>query len=1039
MITYACLGFAENIYRLLGIKNKVEKEIIDDSILIDVIKNKILILYRNNIKNVVLYNNKLNLESLIVEKIYLDCNIILVGSDDEASEVINRLYYNKQGIYIDYYSLFNEENFTKVLNINSSENVSINNLIFLKNKIINRKQLWKRVKLDGVYKILEQNIEESTSGSEYFYKLKNIYDIQEKLYKYNVSNVTVIFDDEHYLNELKKVIPNKWIVQYINCKDSLDFSYDKISDLLILLNLKENLSFVYNVDHKYMIDIIIDRAVVINNYNRSFDIFICPNIKNNVISSKTLLSQLIERFFNQIIWYENYDTILNKIILLLKYIDDDFEVRSRLLIIEYKLNKLLLGDCLCKKTIYEHTQCDFLSLLCIWEYAIENMDSLSFKYNKKYIFNCFNNIAVALNLRNYSEVFRLFIYIYYNVLGNKIKQKKKYFNIDDSFFITGFNYDKFMAFVSSKRDIINEVEEYKIDNIALRNFGVVSLWRKEFEQCIENKIKYIELCVLNYIDNICEKFNFQYFLINKSLKRYVYNEKGISESAVSIGIIRNQYDKLISVLKEDNRFLLHNIHTDTRCWFLHTNIGSRENIIEYSNDRFFDAGVNYIGVNIFPVDTFEKNNSFTTISKYRINRFLRKVLRNRVSHNVDKIGKIGKIVNPFIKLLSTSKILQIIETINCNNRSNYFNFGEYTSINKDLYDRDCIFPLRKVVYYNQKIYIPNKAEYIVEKKYGKRTWIDCEKINKISKVKINNEVFVLHDNSMDIPKVSNKRNVIKDNRVIRMKNKILSFIKQKGDIAKTIVLGKLRALGLNFNQNDKRLRELKNKHKNDRCFLIGNGPSLSAEDLDRISNEYSIACNLIYKIYPQTKWRPTYYCISDSTIVKTNNYDVSNNIGNSVFLIREYAYRFLKKKVYNAIKLPYISTDDYIVKGDILQYHYLSHATVMSMMIEIAIYMGFKEIYIIGMDGSSSSAKGSHFVNNYFSKEAKAYADAVKRKILKDYDPKKRAKDLQDRSIEIYNKLRYFSEKRGIKIYNATRGGYIEVFDRVNFDDINKK
>lgn len=64
------------------------------------------------------------------------------------------------------------------------------------------------------------------------------------------------------------------------------------------------------------------------------------------------------------------------------------------------------------------------------------------------------------------------------------------------------------------------------------------------------------------------------------------------------------------------------------------------------------------------------------------------------------------------------------------------------------------------------------------------------------------------------------------------------------------------------------LRSLKDVHKGERCFIVANGPSLRAEDLDRLqaAGEITFAMNRIYKIFPQTSWRPTYYACEDINI-----------------------------------------------------------------------------------------------------------------------------------------------------------------------------
>ena len=55
------------------------------------------------------------------------------------------------------------------------------------------------------------------------------------------------------------------------------------------------------------------------------------------------------------------------------------------------------------------------------------------------------------------------------------------------------------------------------------------------------------------------------------------------------------------------------------------------------------------------------------------------------------------------------------------------------------------------------------------------------------------------------------------------------------------------------------LENLKNIQEGKRCFLIGNGPSLRAEDLTCLyeHGEICFAFNRIYNIFEQTPWRPT--------------------------------------------------------------------------------------------------------------------------------------------------------------------------------------
>lgn len=50
-----------------------------------------------------------------------------------------------------------------------------------------------------------------------------------------------------------------------------------------------------------------------------------------------------------------------------------------------------------------------------------------------------------------------------------------------------------------------------------------------------------------------------------------------------------------------------------------------------------------------------------------------------------------------------------------------------------------------------------------------------------------------------------------------------------------------------------------------RIWVVGNGPSLSRTPLDGLAGEQTIGLNRIHLIYPRTKWRPTYYFCTDLT------------------------------------------------------------------------------------------------------------------------------------------------------------------------------
>ena len=224
-------------------------------------------------------------------------------------------------------------------------------------------------------------------------------------------------------------------------------------------------------------------------------------------------------------------------------------------------------------------------------------------------------------------------------------------------------------------------------------------------------------------------------------------------------------------------------------------------------------------------------------------------------------------------------------------------------------------------------------------------------------------------------------------------------------------------------------------HMGQRCFLIGNGPSLRAEDLTCLykHNEISFAFNRIYNIFDQTPWRPTYYISQDEKMLK-GCADIVNRSDLGIKFVP------INLKWYFDIRLK--NTDWFLMKapeednGKPLQFSdsfpdcLYNSSTGMYTAAQIAAYMGIKEIFLIGVDHHfhiSQNNAGQIVVDNsvkdYFTDKYNEDKDQL-------YIPN------TEKSTLTYVAMKEQCEKRGIKVINATRGGKLEVFSRVDFDSL---
>lgn len=234
-----------------------------------------------------------------------------------------------------------------------------------------------------------------------------------------------------------------------------------------------------------------------------------------------------------------------------------------------------------------------------------------------------------------------------------------------------------------------------------------------------------------------------------------------------------------------------------------------------------------------------------------------------------------------------------------------------------------------------------------------------------------------------------------------------------------------------------KIKAYKDKYKGETCFIIGNGPSLRSEDLDQLTEKHCFAANGIYKMFPHTSWRPEFYFSQDEAM--TQNI-LLKNIGNVLDI----------KSIFTSINSKMV---DFSEKYDNIQYMRLYYeeddsglpkfsvdceklvnlsCTVTYSMLQMAVYMGFQKIYLIGIDCSYQYEKledGTVKTNN-----VKSYGDIIG-EVTNNIPWNGKGVEVYQ-MIKGYKAARKFAECNNIQIYNATRGGALEVFERVDFDSL---
>lgn len=230
-------------------------------------------------------------------------------------------------------------------------------------------------------------------------------------------------------------------------------------------------------------------------------------------------------------------------------------------------------------------------------------------------------------------------------------------------------------------------------------------------------------------------------------------------------------------------------------------------------------------------------------------------------------------------------------------------------------------------------------------------------------------------------------------------------------------------------KNGAKIAKLKNAYAGKRCFIIGNGPSLLIKDLDKLINEYTFGVNRIYKAYDSTKWRPSFFIIQDVGHIDRLKDELKALDCPLRFSPSNLGYRLKGYILFNM--LYNISNKEMPKFSHCPNYYLYAGGTVVYSALQLAVFMGFSELYLLGVDNSYQNMIGGTDAQN-----DKKLAPKQNHFFQED------AQNGSEKSIYVgltnlsYESAKLYCDKHNVKVYNATRGGMLETFPRIDFEEL---
>ena len=219
-----------------------------------------------------------------------------------------------------------------------------------------------------------------------------------------------------------------------------------------------------------------------------------------------------------------------------------------------------------------------------------------------------------------------------------------------------------------------------------------------------------------------------------------------------------------------------------------------------------------------------------------------------------------------------------------------------------------------------------------------------------------------------------------------------------------------------------RLREFENIHEGESCFIIGNGPSLNKMDLSLLSNCTCFGLNKIH-MHPDVDKIKINYHVAVNSLVIEQSFNDFKYLNCPSFISYNASRRHRAENSNCKIILtglnPVFSPNPYSNVGE--------GSTVTYVALQLAYFMGFSSVYLIGVDHNFLVKGTPH--------EKQRLEGTDKNHFHPDYfgGQEWHLPDLEV-SEQSYRLAKAYFNQNGRQIYDATVEGKLNIFPKIEFN-----
>ena len=227
-------------------------------------------------------------------------------------------------------------------------------------------------------------------------------------------------------------------------------------------------------------------------------------------------------------------------------------------------------------------------------------------------------------------------------------------------------------------------------------------------------------------------------------------------------------------------------------------------------------------------------------------------------------------------------------------------------------------------------------------------------------------------------------------------------------------------------RSQRRLGAYRDIHRGERCFILGNGPSLRQTNLGRLKDEFTFGLNRVYLLFPELGFSTSYYVAVNTLVIEQCAAEIR-----SLHVPKFITWR-ARQWMAGDPQTIFVDTDytgpetfSRDVTGRVFE-----GSTVTYVALQLAFHMGFETVILVGVDHNFSTqgapnatvvSKGDdpdHFSAGYFGRGFRWQ--------LPDLEGSERGYRLADQAYR----------SSGRRVVDATIGGKLTVFPKVDFETL---